>query len=102
MQNSHYHEWITRNVTCPISFTDSTSIEETIERITKSAGEQIKYFNNVFQNGNMYVCRSKCENYRDETHQELEFEWTHSLFVIPPSTLTNFSFPLSCTQSHCI
>ena len=46
MQNSHYHEWVTRNVTCPISFTDSTSIEETIERITKSAGEQIKYFNN--------------------------------------------------------
>ena len=43
MQNSHYHEWVTRNVTCPISFTDSTSIEETIERITKSAGEQIKY-----------------------------------------------------------
>ena len=55
MQNSYYHEWITRNVTCPISFTDSTSIEETIERITKSAGEQIKYFINVFQNGNMYV-----------------------------------------------
>ena len=55
MQNSHYHEWITRNVTCPISFTDSTSIEETIERITKSAGEQIKYFNNGFQNGNMNV-----------------------------------------------
>ena len=55
MQNSHYHEWVTRNVTCPISFTDSTSIEETIERITKSAGEQIKYFNNVFQNRNMYV-----------------------------------------------
>ena len=55
MQNSHYHEWVTRNVTCPISFTDSTSIEETIERITKSAGEQIKYFNNGFQNGNMNV-----------------------------------------------
>ena len=55
MQNSHYHEWVTRNVTCPISFTDSTSIEETIERITKSAGEQIRYFNNGFQNRNMYV-----------------------------------------------
>ena len=55
MQNSHYHEWVTRNVTCSISFTDSTSIEETIERITKSAGEQIKYFNNGFQNRNMYV-----------------------------------------------
>ena len=61
MQNSHYHEWDARNVTCPISFTDSTSIEETIERITKSAGEQIKYFNNGFQNGNMCGCRSKCE-----------------------------------------
>ncbi len=50
MQNTHYHEWVARNVTCPISFTDSTSIEETIERITKFAGEQIKYFNNGFQN----------------------------------------------------
>ena len=85
MQNSHYHEWITRNVTCPISFTDSTSIEETIECITKSAGEQIKYFNNVFQNGNMQnlpgklgqqsaICWISLGLFRDQNLFEKEFQ----------------------------